>query len=688
MTITRRAFYFLTGLFAAGAFVVTIGQGFGGGGFGSGGGGGASISDAAYDATGWDGVTTVAPSKNAVRDVIEGISAGAFTWDSIGDPSGNGTIAFASTAQDITSTNDDAGEYVLRITNTDADQANDVSFIWLRHNDGADANVQYLRATGDTDGTPTTDILITQTEAMFEMPLGLGAAGVLITDDGDGAITLLGRGNGSDEDLTFNFDDTANEVDVTTSTGVLTIQFNSIDLVVPTEVYGAGWDGDNSVPTKDAVFDKIEAISAGATAYDDVGDPDANSSIAFAGFTNIWTSTLDNGIVFEITNTDADAAADTILLKLSHDDGADANVIFLQLIGDKDGTPATAFQVSETAALFGVALTVVDEAYDDTGWNGNLTAPTKNAIRDYIAGSILPIGADPGGDFILFWDESDNAIDYLTTNDCLTISGNTLTLATTCDAIVNSVSLEAAGVKISGDDDGAITFLGLGNGNDEDLTLNLDDTANTVVLSSSTGLNVWDFGGFSLLNTVLDCEATGNSCAGRKLYEWKAAVSQATVASVGLNLRSTNPCAGADSGQQDAPFAACDFDAATDEFANFDFGLPSDFNASGQVDVIIHWYADSTSTNAARFCSNTTSKAAGESVASFTFDNETCVDAANTGTTANLLNVSTISNIDISDWAASERAFVLFSRDANHANDNLAADGRVVAVFVVWRYAQ
>lgn len=35
----------------------------------------AKVSDTAYDATSWDGVTTVAPSKNAVRDKIEAVVA-------------------------------------------------------------------------------------------------------------------------------------------------------------------------------------------------------------------------------------------------------------------------------------------------------------------------------------------------------------------------------------------------------------------------------------------------------------------------------------------------------------------------------------------------------------------------------------------------------------------------------------
>jgi len=55
------------------------------------------------------------------------------------------------------------------------------------------------------------------------------------------------------------------------------------------------------------------------------------------------------------------------------------------------------------------------------------------------------------------------------------------------------IDLGSAGVKVTNDGDGAITFLGLGNGSDEDLTLNLDDTANTAVLSSSTGVSQLDF---------------------------------------------------------------------------------------------------------------------------------------------------------------------------------------------------
>lgn len=63
------------------------------------------------------------------------------------------------------------------------------------------------------------------------------------------------------------------------------------------------------------------------------------------------------------------------------------------------------------------------------------------------------------------------------------------------------------GVKISTDGDGAITFLGLGNGSDEDWTLNFDDTSNTIVTSSSTGVTSFVF-------TSINVDAASFSVAG------------------------------------------------------------------------------------------------------------------------------------------------------------------------------
>ncbi len=94
----------------------------------------------------------------------------------------------------------------------------------------------------------------------------IASAGVRLSA-ADGVLTMLGLGNGNDENLTLDFDNaTANSVRVGSGTSVnlLDLNTNSIDVSVPTEVYDAtNWNGDNTVPTKDAVRDKLESLSSG-----------------------------------------------------------------------------------------------------------------------------------------------------------------------------------------------------------------------------------------------------------------------------------------------------------------------------------------------------------------------------------------------------------------------------------------
>lgn len=64
-----------------------------------------------------------------------------------------------------------------------------------------------------------------------------------------------------------------------------------------------------------------------------------------------------------------------------------------------------------------------------------------------------------------------------------------------------TIDIGAAGVQMSTDGDGAISFLGLGDGSDESLTINLDDTSNHIVLSSSTGVTDFDFSAMNINTT-------------------------------------------------------------------------------------------------------------------------------------------------------------------------------------------
>jgi hypothetical protein len=154
------------------------------------------------------------------------------------------------------------------------------------------------------------------------------------------------------------------------------------------------------------------------------------------------------------------------------------------------------------AATFGGAVTLGDASADAITVTGTATVAELLSLTTGAA-----TGADPAdagairmsnGDDIMFEASAAGTDINALTVDASEIvqiaasgaSGVTITpdLTTTADIIVagSDVHVGAAGVKLTGDGDGAITLLGLGDGSDEALTINLDDTANTVSLSSTT----------------------------------------------------------------------------------------------------------------------------------------------------------------------------------------------------------
>lgn len=105
----------------------------------------------------------------------------------------------------------------------------------------------------------------------------------------------------------------------------------------------------------------FNAITAsGGTSYDNIGDAGANGTIAFAGYTNDWTTSLDTGSFFTLTNSDASLAGATNLVDLVFTDDGSANGIFLRAIDNAsdvkftigaDGATIIAGSATGTAAL-------------------------------------------------------------------------------------------------------------------------------------------------------------------------------------------------------------------------------------------------------------------------------------------------------------------------------------------------
>ena len=69
------------------------------------------------------------------------------------------------------------------------------------------------------------------------------------------------------------------------------------------------------------------SLGAGSVAWSAIGDPDADATVAFAGYEQTITSTLNeaNHAALIISNTTADLTADVSLLDLKFADDGDAN---------------------------------------------------------------------------------------------------------------------------------------------------------------------------------------------------------------------------------------------------------------------------------------------------------------------------------------------------------------------------
>jgi len=80
------------------------------------------------------------------------------------------------------------------------------------------------------------------------------------------------------------------------------------------------------------------------------------------------------------------------------------------------------------------------------------------------------------------------------------LGANTFTALQTIDATAG-IQVGSTGVLITSDNDGAIKLLGASGGSDESLIINLDDTADTAVVSTDSGVTKIDFSAIGLATT-------------------------------------------------------------------------------------------------------------------------------------------------------------------------------------------
>lgn len=369
-----------------------------------------------------------------------------------------------------------------------------------------------------TEGdTPTLGVKGSTLTASHFNTTNAGTAGQVLSLTGPGGnftwITSSGSGDVTD----------VNEglaIDVTNPTGPApTVAFD------PTELTGnRTWD-DGATSAQDTwTWNLSSGTDPTITFFD--------NRITVTGSLVVGTS-LDGGSVAQILNTDASRAADTSLLKLADNAGPqDGQVIYLQAVGDADSTATTDFIMKQGGSVplfFGIGTTT-ESVYADammamvrTGGSaeldlrsfGNTTnnlyairarntesVPTANADNDSIF-EILGISND-GTNF----GESAGIYFYVEGTPTAGSTPGRITLETAAPGTnVNRAVLMiepdgslffgdfTLGMKFTQDDDGALTIQGVGDGSQESLTLNLDDTSNKGIYTSSTGLTNLSYNG-------------------------------------------------------------------------------------------------------------------------------------------------------------------------------------------------
>ena len=213
----------------------------------------------------------------------------------------------------------------------------------------------------------------------------------------------------------------------------------------------------------------------------------------------VLVSTNDENMIFIVKSNNAgNGTAELILAGDAIGDAGDqwkltAGGVAEDFIISNDttvsGTFVTKLTIADTTGNMDIAGDL-----DITG--GDITVPVDLTITPtgadvlVMGGLTVGSGTEAGDDNLRVEGTSALVGDVTVTGD-ITVTGKDIQLGA------------ATGVKISSDDDGAITFLGTSAGADEDLTINLDDVADEITVSTSTGATMFNLDG------ALDLKVSG-----------------------------------------------------------------------------------------------------------------------------------------------------------------------------------
>jgi len=213
--------------------------------------GAGAVSDVAYGPT-WDAVTTISPSKNAVYDKVQTLaplSFPVFTDQVTIQRSGDPKLVLDST------TAGGAGFCYINFAKQGLTNAQ-IEFTDLN-------NIEFTNYVGaiTLSGETGVDLQFNDLTKLAVVTTGVGVVGALTVDAAvTGSDIVRIKGIASQTGDYFKAIDNASAVKARiTATGLGDFKGG---VTVPDEVYGAGWDAKTEVPTKNAVYDKIQSVIA------------------------------------------------------------------------------------------------------------------------------------------------------------------------------------------------------------------------------------------------------------------------------------------------------------------------------------------------------------------------------------------------------------------------------------------
>jgi len=181
-------------------------------------------------------------------------------------------------------------------------------------NIGSASDTDSIAIAADGKVTFSQDVIISGTG----IELNHATANTLTASSGDVSIegNIIYRAGGTD----VPDGDVADNITITAGSQIASGSPTFTAVTVDTEVYGAGWNADNSVPTKDAVYDKIEASTG-----DVISVGDCSTGACLDGTSDGGTTiSLYDGDSHKLTIDAADLTGDATLVI-----GSDTNNITL-----------------------------------------------------------------------------------------------------------------------------------------------------------------------------------------------------------------------------------------------------------------------------------------------------------------------------------------------------------------------